>query len=532
MKDDTGQTGFRILPIDTVRESSVNPRTTFDPAALEELRASIADRGVLVPLLVRPVDDHFELVDGARRLRAARLAGLADVPSIVQDLAMSEAAECAIVANLQRQDVSALDEARGFTSLLSIAGGSHSASTIARQVGKSERYVWDRLRLLELVPLAQQLLDEGRITLDHAVPLSRLTPEQQTRAIDPQRGGLFIPQGGLSYDDVSDAEDLADDSIDDADGIEDDDWDAPADAPPRTERPRENFDHYKAVSVRELKSYIAKHVRFDAAQAAAAAPLDFGALAERVDSALAQPGRGKKVIHITHDTYVAPSAKSDERTYCGTSWKRADGSRPDAPTCDHSVLGLIVVGPEYGSAFDVCVHKDCDVHWAAEKKVRARAGKQTDSALAKQRQEDEAKRKAEQQKEDEARDNWKAATPRILAAVGAAVKAAKLSALVDFVLSYEWKIANGRKAAEAVLGPAKTADDAVRTIALLDLRDLASSSYSGPREFPKYARAFGIDLKALLAGDQPEAVQTSPKKAPARKAAPKPASKKKASKKR
>ena len=135
--------------------------------------------------------------------------------------------------------------------------------------------------------------------------------------------------------------------------------------------------------MRELQAYIATHMRFDPRHAAQAAPLEFGDVGRQVEEAMAQPGRGKKVISITFEHFVQPDARDEsERTYGPQSWRYADGQehpverwsgrRKVFPTCEHSVLGVVVAGREpYGRTLRVCVARDrCRVHFGEEIKER------------------------------------------------------------------------------------------------------------------------------------------------------------------
>ena len=460
--------------VDQLQESPDNPRTSFDPRALEELADSIREQGILVPLLVRPAEDngHFVIIDGARRYRAAAQAGLAEVPIVIHEQAPADSLETALVANLQRADVHPMDEARAFGACVGPRRDLDQVVSLASRLAKPKGYVWDRLKLLDLIPDAQQLLHANRLTLPHATLLARLTGDQQARAIDPNDGGLFTHEASLGFE-GDDGEDV------DAFGAAIDRWAG-----------------LKAVSVRELEAWIATHVRFNPHVAAAAAPLDFGPVSERVTEAALAPGRGKKVVSITYDHFVKPEAKSDEgeRTYCAASWKRADGRDARSPRCDRSVLGVVVVGPCYGEAFPVCLHKDCDVHWAEERKAKDHAAQATTDGQAGRTARDDRenqKWKAVQAREERAREAWVAAIPALEAATVAAVKKAKPMALAPLLTGVA-------PAVVKLLGPAKTADDVVRHQALARLLGIIRSEYWGPREFPKTAKPYGIDVPAIL----------------------------------
>jgi ParB family chromosome partitioning protein len=153
------------LPVDAVHPSSVQPRTVFDEAAVAELAQSIGTQGVLQPLLVRPSGDTFEIVAGERRYRAARQAGLAEIPVVVRELSDQEALQIAVVENLQRENLTPLEEARAYERLM--AFGMDQAA-VGEAVGKNRSTVANALRLLQLPSDAQQALEEGRIQAGHA----------------------------------------------------------------------------------------------------------------------------------------------------------------------------------------------------------------------------------------------------------------------------------------------------------------------------------------------------------------------------
>ena len=142
------------LAVDAIAPSAVQPRQNFSPAQLEELSRSIAEYGVLSPLTVRPRQGGYELVAGERRLRAARMAGLHEVPCIIMELDLEEASFIALVENLQRNDLDFLEEARGIAQLIRLFG--LSQEECARRLGKSQSAVANKLRLLRLETPAEQ----------------------------------------------------------------------------------------------------------------------------------------------------------------------------------------------------------------------------------------------------------------------------------------------------------------------------------------------------------------------------------------
>ncbi len=178
--------GFRAIPLDLLDENPLNPRRTMDEAGLQELAASIRNSGINQPLLVRPqdidglVEERYEIVCGHRRAQAATIAGLDFVPCIVRTLTDQEAEEIALVDNLQRVDVAALDEAQAFGKLLERL---RSIASVASLVGKEQAYVAKRLKLLSLTLHSADALREQLITLDHALLLARLGGDGQNAAL-------------------------------------------------------------------------------------------------------------------------------------------------------------------------------------------------------------------------------------------------------------------------------------------------------------------------------------------------------------
>ncbi|MFZ3237726.1 MAG: ParB/RepB/Spo0J family partition protein [Stellaceae bacterium] len=159
----------RRVPIELIRPSALQPRRRFAEAELEALAQSIREKGVLQPLLVRPVsgdDAAFELVAGERRWRAAQRVGLHEVPVIVRTLADTEALEIALVENLQREDLSALEEAEAYKRLVTEFG--RTQASLAEAVGKSRSHVANTLRLLSLPAPVRDRLDEGELSAGHA----------------------------------------------------------------------------------------------------------------------------------------------------------------------------------------------------------------------------------------------------------------------------------------------------------------------------------------------------------------------------
>ena len=176
------------LPIAEVESNSAQPRKYFDDAALAELAESIRLHGIIQPLTVRKLSSgYYQIIAGERRWRAARLAGLKEVPVEADD---RKAAELAMIENLQREDLNPMEEALGYQAL--IQQYHMTQEEAAARVGKSRPAVANSLRLLELDPSVQQQVVEGRLSAGHARALVPLSPALQVRA-----AGTIL-QGGLS----------------------------------------------------------------------------------------------------------------------------------------------------------------------------------------------------------------------------------------------------------------------------------------------------------------------------------------------
>ena len=170
-----GRGAPRKAPIEFLRPNPRNPRKAFRDEELDELAASIRERGVIQPVIVRPVPrvaDAYEIIAGERRWRAAQRAGLHEIPIVILDVGDREALELAIVENVQRADLNALEEAHGYAQLG--ADYSYSQADIARIVGKSRSHVANTLRLMTLPEHSRALLAAGKISAGHARALLAL----------------------------------------------------------------------------------------------------------------------------------------------------------------------------------------------------------------------------------------------------------------------------------------------------------------------------------------------------------------------
>src|SRR5262245_37042812 len=161
--------GQRRVPIEYLKRNPRNPRQIFTDAELDELTASIKERGIIQPIVVRPVkgaNDAYEIIAGERRWRAAQRAGIHDVPVVVLEVSDAEALELAIIENVQREDLNALEEAAGYSAL----GDEfkYSQDDIAKVVGKSRSHVTNMMRLLKLPESVQAFIRRGELSAGHA----------------------------------------------------------------------------------------------------------------------------------------------------------------------------------------------------------------------------------------------------------------------------------------------------------------------------------------------------------------------------
>ena len=186
--------GSLSLPISQVETCSSQPRKRFDDESLQELADSISQHGIIQPLTVRKLSSgYYQIIAGERRWRAARLAGLQEVPVIVIEADDRKAAELAVIENLQREDLNPMEEAAGFQSL--IESYHMTQEEAAQRVGKSRSAVTNALRLLGLTPSVRKLVEEGKLSAGHARALVPLSPSLQESAANAiVSGGLSVRQ--------------------------------------------------------------------------------------------------------------------------------------------------------------------------------------------------------------------------------------------------------------------------------------------------------------------------------------------------
>jgi len=334
---------FRQLETSVIHESPTNPRRSFSETGLDELTASVRRHGVLQPILVRANGDGFVLIAGARRLRAAKLAGCESVPARVLDLDDAAADEATIIENLHREDIHPLDEGVSYQRLVS-AG--RTIEDIAAALGKSRGYVYQRISLTRLVPKVQDLLARDILPLIYALKIAVVPAEQQEEALAQCFRPLF-----------------------------------------RDEEARRD----QLEPLAQLTAWIEKTVRLNPRGEDTQVLLP--ALAEQVESV--EQERDATVLALS--TLHFHTDKTDPKPILAKSWKPAEGK----DRCSHARPGVIVLGDGQGTFLQVCIAKKaCEKHWGRPKPASSEpTPDQAEQAEARRQQEETwARQRAEQER--------------------------------------------------------------------------------------------------------------------------------------
>ncbi len=189
----TRSVGVRVVPIDHIEPNPEQPRMLFEQDALDELSASIREHGVLQPILVRPLGPNtYQIVAGERRWRASRQAGLTTIPALIEEIDDDTALEIAIIENLQREDLTPLDEAAMYDRMVHEHG--YSIRKLADKLGKDKGYLENRLRLADAPPEVRELVSLRKDSLSHAYELMKVTDPRKRRRLAEQvaRGELTL----------------------------------------------------------------------------------------------------------------------------------------------------------------------------------------------------------------------------------------------------------------------------------------------------------------------------------------------------
>lgn len=378
---------FREVPIYALQESPTNPRRSFDEAKLLELAQSIRSQGVLVPLIVRDLDlDRFEVVAGARRFRAARLAELASVPVRVVQLTDTQVLEYQLIENAIREDVHPYEEAMAYKALLETSEPRYDVASIAAKTGRSITHVYQRLRLAELIPDAAEVFQANQITAGHAVLIARLPLDQQKDAL----AAAFR-----------------------------EDW-----------RTKEK----NAIPVRELAQWIRENVMLtlvdavfnceDAELVPAAGPcvacpkrtgantalfddfaqddrcMDASCFKSKVDAHIAsQKQHTDGLIQITRAYYT--NAKGEEKVLTRNEYtiiepkeqaEAAEDAAPEQTPCSKATAAIVVEGPgKRGEVVHVCADPECEVHGKPNYRAEQEAAERERRKAWKRQQEQQLK---------------------------------------------------------------------------------------------------------------------------------------------
>jgi len=465
---------YRDLPLSQLQESPFNPRKRFQQTSLEELAQSIRAQGVLAPLLVRELDrDRFEIVAGSRRYRAAQIAELPELPVRIVTLSDAEAQLAMAIENLQREDVHPLEEARAFANLFT---QHYDIPTIAAKVGRSERFVAERIRLNELIPPIAEAFLEEKLTVGHALVIAKLPPSQQqeaftaayrkvwtsggdTQILAPVRELVAWIESNILLDLASACFDRHDPDLFPEAGSCDQ-------CPKRTGANTLLFSGNGPDSCLDRDCYSAKIDRQIAR-----------ALQQKPDLVQISPSWGaKNGGPLGRNQYVEI-----------VSVKNGKGSRltPAQKRCPHLAKGILVEGGSRGQVLTICADPTCPVHFAEAQHSQAA----------------QEKARAERDEQDEQRKLEMTTRQRVLAAVLAKVNAPLTKpdltlvaeALLDGFpheharhLALRHKLVMGEKASEStnfsrlLEGHLKTLDEThlCRLLMELALLDAASNFYS------------------------------------------------------
>ncbi len=339
--------GYKNLPLAMLEESSTNPRRTFEPTKLVELAESISVHGLIQPITVRPKGDRFEVVAGARRFRAAQIAELAEVPTRILELSDEQTLEVQIIENSQRQDVHPYEEAAGYQRLLDLPG--YDVTALASKCGKSQRHIYARLSLLQLIPDVAEAFQQERITASHSNLIARLTPEQQAEAFKncfrkdwQDKEGHLLPAKHLAA------------------WIDANLYLALAEAPFPTDDPALNPEAGACLSCPRRTGFntqLFADVQGDNCLDAACYRSKVTALIAR--EIAAHPG----LIQISTEWRPATDRPTGE--LLPNEYRRVERTTEEEapePTCAHVTAAIVTHGDGIGTRLEVCPDKDCPVH--------------------------------------------------------------------------------------------------------------------------------------------------------------------------
>jgi ParB family chromosome partitioning protein len=363
-------TEYRNLPLNVLTESTTNPRHIFEDAALKELAESIRVKGILSPLLVRPLTEQsFEIVAGARRYRAAQMAEAATVPVRIVNLTDAEALEAQLIENLQRRDVHPMEEAQGFRALLNLEEPKYSIEQISARTGKTPVFVASRLKLTELAPVVVEAFYREEIGVGHALLLAKLQPDKQEQALaacfkeewsggDRKAKRLLLPVRNLQFwieHNILLILKQAPFNKRDAQLI-------PAagscvDCPKRTGHNKLLFADVREDACTDPTCYAAKLEAHVQKQIAAKPEL------VQISTAYGQPQESSKIVTRSKYVEIRPDKPDTPEK---AKW-------PEFKTCRYTTEAIVSDGIDKGELRRVCTQADCPIHHPKKQSTKADA---------------------------------------------------------------------------------------------------------------------------------------------------------------
>ncbi len=432
--DPSAAPDFVHLPIADIDESTTNPRTVFRDGSLEELTASIRLTGVLQAILVRPTGTRYELIAGARRLRASQRAGLTTIPAYVGAMDDKEAREAQLVENLQREDVHPLDEAEAMAALMA-SDSAYSVDAVAARVGKPTTYVYRRLMLTRLIPEVWEVFRRDTITAGHAERLASVPEAQQPEALRRCFFNLLSDANAEALD----RNNLA---------------------------PMKHLDDW-------LRSKVALDLHHEDTKRL---------LPELADDVAGEEQAGAQLLALSTQHFHTDTR--DPKPILARSWQLAEGRAK----CPHARPGVIVLGDDRGRLVRVCINKKgCTKHWG--RRVAADAGER--AAQEQATADRHAKERARAERE---RVFWETRLrPALLKAI--AQKARKTRVTRPLVLAVAETI-TGRHA-ELTTWCGKLANVEADRFAQVLVMALALNDAFSPERLTARAKSLRIDVKVL-----------------------------------
>lgn len=446
-RPDAPETEYSEILLSALYENPWNPRKYFDPQKLRELADSITQQGVIEPLVVRLGKGlNYEIIAGARRFRAAKLAGLESAPVLIRELSDQEALEVTVIENSQRDDITPLEEADGFQALLD-TGRYPSVADVAAKVGKSESFVYRRLKLRELRPDLRTALFNGRLAIGHAELLAGLTAAQQERALDAGK----IWRDSLFDSDGEDEQRTVDD----------------------------------LVPLGELKAFIRNYTAFDPnARSTRMFQPDLAPVLEGYEPTDGvEQHEDSMLLSLSDDSLVRSklgAQKGEAIPLPPSRWKAIKGAKD---RCEFARAGVVTHGGPY-RVLDVCTRRSCAKHWPVEKKpkVSSSAGTSTKPAAAAAPKETEWDKRDRLQREAEAA--WAPMWPIVKPAIVKHLTGLKLSvALIRTVSALHGSIAAWSLDSTAKAFGVKLSDATLGQVAALTL-----FQQNGGRSKPEFLR--------------------------------------------